>query len=48
MNEIFHIHIEGLRNPKKFVEGWSKVYVYPNEEKYTNNINEGLDPIVQC
>ena len=43
MNETFHIHIEGLRNPQKFIEEWSKVYVYPNEEKYTNNINEGLD-----
>jgi hypothetical protein len=39
----YHIRIDGLNNPKKFIQDWSKIYNYPNYHKYNDNIKNGFD-----
>ena len=39
----FEIRIEGFTNPKEFVEKWSSLYTYGNEEKYHRNIDSVLE-----
>lgn len=39
----FEIRIEGFTNPKEFVEKWSSLYTYGNEEKYHQNIDSVLE-----
>jgi hypothetical protein len=41
--EGFYIHIDGMKDPKKFVDEWSKTYKYSLEYKYENNIDKGFD-----
>lgn len=42
MGKTYHITIEGLKDPRKFVLDWSKIYNYGDDQKYTNNIKRGL------
>lgn len=42
MRKDFSIIIRGVDNPKLFVERWSSIYSYPNDDKYKNHINNGL------
>ena len=39
----FEIRIQGFTNPKEFVEKWSSLYTYGNEEKYHRNIDSVLE-----
>lgn len=39
----YGIQIEGFTNPKEFVEKWSSLYKYGNEEKYHHNIDSVLE-----
>jgi hypothetical protein len=43
MSNTYQITIEGLKDPQTFVLEWAKIYDYPNDEKYTNNIKNGLE-----
>ena len=43
MESSFEIRITGLTNPSEFVEKWSSIYSYGNEEKYQNHIQTVLD-----
>ncbi len=42
MSNVYHIRIQGLQNPKQFVDIWSTFYSYSNEIKYNNYINSVL------
>ena len=42
MNQ-YYLQIDGIEEPKTFIEKWSEVYKYKLEYKYTDNIGRGFD-----
>ncbi|MBK7764108.1 MAG: hypothetical protein IPI46_12320 [Bacteroidetes bacterium] len=38
----YHIKIEGISNPNKFIDDWSVTYKMKGEEKYIDNIEDGF------
>jgi hypothetical protein len=43
MGNPYHIRIQGLEDPKWFVDTWSSFYSYSNEDKYNLHINTVLE-----